>query len=356
MIPNSHPDERNPSPLPKGGRTSGRVTDRRHRSSVAENTRVGANHSPVELPRLQSNRRIWAPSRPSTGNRPETRSGLKTKTKIKETPSTKTAGVIEIEGRLIYKRSPDTPACTWIGQEEPFRLLTAALLSRGRTDPAMSPVLVGPPGCGKTTLACAVAAAFDLPIFLMNCSSDMRPEDLLVTPVLGSDRVIRYQASGLVSAAVSGGICILDEANRMNEKAWASLASLLDDRHYVDSVITGVKLFADPSFRLVATMNSDSSTFGVPDYVSSRLRPTISIKPPGREELAAIVKANVPGASVALREEILSHLENAVESGQLGAFSIRDAVQIARYATKHEPALSAEQAIQITLGHGLRNM
>jgi midasin (ATPase involved in ribosome maturation) len=39
---------------------------------------------------------------------------------------------------------------------------------------------------------------------------------------------IAYHASPLVTAMVRGGVCLLDEGNRMNEKSWASLAPLLD--------------------------------------------------------------------------------------------------------------------------------
>jgi hypothetical protein len=59
---------------------------------------------------------------------------------------------------------------------------------------------------------------------------DTRPEDLIVTPVLTPDRRVEYHASSVVSAMPTGGIAILDEGNRMPERAWASLAPLMDDR------------------------------------------------------------------------------------------------------------------------------
>jgi len=83
---------------------------------------------------------------------------------------------------------------------------------------------------------------------------DTRPEDLIITPVIGPTGSIQYAASSLVSAMLQGGVLILDEGNRMSEKAWASLAPLLDDRRYVESIITGLRISAHPDFRIVVTM------------------------------------------------------------------------------------------------------
>ena len=117
--------------------------------------------------------------------------------------------------------------------------------------------------------------ALDEEVYLFQATMDTRPEDLIITPVIGPQGTIQYAASSLVSAMIKGGVLILDEGNRMSEKAWASLAPLLDDRRYVESIITGLRIPAHPDFRIVVTMNEDSSTFEVPEYIHSRLQPQL---------------------------------------------------------------------------------
>ena len=71
-------------------------------------------------------------------------------------------------------------------------------------------------------------------VYIFQATMDTRPEDLLVTPVVAGAGEIQYVASSLVTAMIRGGVCVLDEGNRMSEKSWASLAPLLDieaDRH-----------------------------------------------------------------------------------------------------------------------------
>src|SRR5690606_38300300 len=95
-------------------------------------------------------------------------------------------------------------------------------------DQPLTPRVTGTPGIGKTTLAMAAARARRQELYVYQCTADTRPEDLLVTPVLGESGKIHYHASPLVTAMLRGGVCVLDEGNRMNEKSWASLAPLLD--------------------------------------------------------------------------------------------------------------------------------
>ena len=156
-----------------------------------------------------------------------------------------------------------------------MRQLLAAWMIVDADDVPMNPRLLGKPGVGKTTLAYAAGKRLGADVYILQATVDTRPEDLLVTPVIERQGQLRYVASPLVTAMIQGGVAILDEGNRMSEKSWASLAPLLDTRRYVESIVAGIKIKADPKFRLVATMNDDASTFDLPEYIHSRLQPQI---------------------------------------------------------------------------------
>ncbi len=196
----------------------------------------------------------------------------------------------------------------------------------------LSPRLTGLPGIGKTTLATAAARLRRQPLFINQCTADTRPEDLLITPVLAENGKIAYHASPLVSAMITGGICVLDEGNRMNEKSWASLAPLLDHRRYVESVVAGITIPAHADFRICVTMNEDESTYEVPDYMLSRLQPTLSLGFPDRDDEMAILKYHLPFAETELLALTVEFLQKA---HQLKLdFSPRDGINILRFAIK----------------------
>src|SRR6266487_1919632 len=201
---------------------------------------------------------------------------------------------VEIEGVTLHLAHPDELAIQWVGQDELMRQLLAAWLVVDEQDLPMNPRLLGKPGVGKTTLAYAAAKRLGREAYIMQATLDTRPEDLLVTPVIEGKGQLRYVASPLVTAMIRGGVSILDEGNRMSEKSWASLAPLLDNRRYIESIVAGVKIKAHPEFRLVATMNDDASTFDLPEYIHSRLQPQITLDFPEREEEYLILKTNVP--------------------------------------------------------------
>jgi MoxR-like ATPase len=131
---------------------------------------------------------------------------------------------------------------------------------------------------------------------------------------------------------IRGGVGILDEGNRMSEKSWASLAPLLDNRRYVESIVAGVKIKAHPNFRLVATMNDDSSTFDLPEYIHSRLQPQILIDFPEREEELAILRENLPFSPDEVLQYVTDFLQQAHASDE--SYTVRDGVNVARYALK----------------------
>src|ERR1043166_922692 len=205
--------------------------------------------------------------------------------------------VVEIEGVPLHLAHPDELPVNWVGQDELMRQLLAAWMVVNEQDLPMRPLLLGTPGVAKTTLAYAAARRLGREVYIMQATVDTRPEDLLVIPVIEGAARLRYVASPLVTAMVRGGIAILDEGNRMSEKSWASLAPLLDNRRYVESIVAGIKIKAHPLFRLVATMNDDASTFDLPEYIHSRLQPMILIDFPERHEEFAIRRKNRPSGA-----------------------------------------------------------
>jgi MoxR-like ATPase len=246
---------------------------------------------------------------------------------------------VVIDGVELHLTSPIVDVPAWVGQREVLLQLLAGWARIEQADQPLHPRLLGKPGVGKTTLACAAAKELGLEVFIMQATMDTRPEDLLVSPVLDPSGGVRYMASPLVTAMVRGGACILDEGNRMSERSWASLAPLLDHRRYVESVVAGVKIPAHDDFRFVTTMNEDASTYEVPEYIHSRLMPQIYIDFPEEDEERAILRDQVPFADEDVLDYVMAFLKTA--HGADLRYSVRDGINVVRYAMK---SLNTKQA------------
>lgn len=239
---------------------------------------------------------------------------------------------VVIEGVTLHLAHPDELRLTWVGQEELMAQVLAAWLVVDEQDLPLNPRLLGKPGVGKTTLAYAAGQRLSREVYLFQATMDTRPEDLLITPVISEAGKIQYVASPVVTAMIRGGVAVVDEANRMSEKSWASLAPLLDNRRYVESIVAGVKVKAHPDFRICVTMNDDASTFEVPEYIHSRLMPQIVVEFPEREEERRILAQNLPFAPEAVLDYVVDFLQRAHQSRE--RFTVRDGINIARYALK----------------------
>ncbi len=260
---------------------------------------------------------------------------------------------VVVEGIELHLAHPDELNVSWIGQEEALRQLMAAWMVIDERDTPMNPRLLGKPGVGKTTMAYAAGKRLGRDVYILQATVDTRPEDLLITPVIEGASKLKYVASPLVTAMLRGGVAILDEGNRMSEKSWASLAPLLDNRRYVESIVAGVKIKAHANFRMVATMNEDSSTFDLPEYIHSRLQPQILIDFPEREEELAILRENIPFSPEEVLQYVTEFLQQAHAADE--SYTVRDGINIALYALKLK-ASGGGQSLRILLKESIQSV
>jgi hypothetical protein len=239
---------------------------------------------------------------------------------------------VEIDGIELTLMPPVKTDDEWIDYNQYLQQLQAAWLTLSNKEPPLNPRLIGEPGLGKTTLACAVARELKQDVYIFQCTMDTRPEDLVVTPVIAGDKTIEYRASSVVSAVVLGGILVLDEGNRMPEKTWASLAPLLDGRRYIDSSIASIRIRAQTGFHVCVTMNDDSSVYELPGYIQSRLKPKIELLPPPWVIKEKIVRLKCPGLETELLAQIFNELKERTRNQCRD--SIRDILSLAQYAQK----------------------
>ncbi len=204
--------------------------------------------------------------------------------------------IFELNSKIVQVSQPFQPReagrVNLVGRTNECRMVLAAWIAQP-TLPPLAPLLVGEPGVGKNQLVYELARYTNKPLYILQGHEDVTAEDLTCAVRFSDnkDKKMDYILSPLATAMLRGGICFIDEIGKLRPRALAPLASVLDERRYLDSTLLGERIHADPGFRFIAATNTvDLSHDALPEFIHSRLRPLIEIEPPPRDELEIIVK------------------------------------------------------------------
>lgn len=154
--------------------------------------------------------------------------------------------------------------------------------------------LYGPPGVGKNALVYELAKILKKDLYILNGHEELGPEDVACSPTIISKNMIEYVASPLFAAMLRGGICFFDEIGKAPQSALDPLASVLDDRRSIMSVLAGIHLKAHPEFLFCAALNEDEENgSGLPGFIDERTRPSIYVGYPHLSEIEEILKSRL---------------------------------------------------------------
>jgi len=201
---------------------------------------------------------------------------------------------VKIRDKSVQLSQPYlTPVAEIVGRESEMRRVLAAWMG-GPGHLPLSPLLLGEPGLGKNRIIYECSKMCSKELYIFQGHEDVTAEDLICSARFSDDpdKKMDYIVSPLVSAMLHGGVCFIDEIAKIRRRALAPLASLLDERRYIDSVLLGERVHAHPGFRFVAATNTDDLDENpLPDFIKSRLRPVISVAYPHRKEIERIIKS-----------------------------------------------------------------
>jgi MoxR-like ATPase len=186
-----------------------------------------------------------------------------------------------------------SPFSELIGREQEMRKILAAWMG-GNASLPLSPLLLGDPGLGKNRIVYECARMCSRELFIYQGHEDVTAEDLICAVRFSDDpgKKMDYIVSPLVTAMLRGAICFIDEIAKIRPRALAPLASVLDERRYIDSTLLGERIYASPGFRFIAATNTtDLEGNMLPDFIKSRMRPVINVGYPGQDEIEGIIRS-----------------------------------------------------------------
>jgi len=114
--------------------------------------------------------------------------------------------------------------------------------------------LNGHTGTGKTEFLYWVADRMNIPVYLLQCTPALTPEDIEGVMTLKNGET-SFQLGAILQAYKNGGLIILDEVDKLNEDATAYLHGVLEGKPVTVS-LTGEMIEKNPLCWIAATGNT----------------------------------------------------------------------------------------------------
>jgi MoxR-like ATPase len=236
------------------------------------------------------------------------------------------AEVVEIDGIPFVIDPPETPLhFSFIGRKE---IIGKALSAWRRVDgrPPLKFRLYGPPGCGKTAIVHELARVLKKELYVVSGTQEFDAGDITCVPIANSKgrfgRIL-FHATGLLAAAVKGGICFFDELDKLSDAGKGALIPLLNEGTVVQSVLTGMRRPAHEDFLFCAATNENREEGNwLEENLDCKIRPAFHVGCPSPEEIEAILQGNLPSVPGPWGKVLVSEFKD---------LSARDALNLMQY-------------------------
>jgi len=209
-----------------------------------------------------------------------------------------------LKATAMIARVEDQVSRVIVGKRREVRVILAAIIAGGHI------LLEGLPGVAKTTMAKAIAAAFDLKFSRIQFTPDLLPGDVLGTFI--------YTGTGFVfrEGPIFAQLVLADEVNRANPRTQAAFLEAMQEGQVT---VWGETRRLPRPFHVIATMNPVETTgvYPLPEAHLDRFMAKVPLGMPSLEEEIEIlarsdeISYDVPVERVATARDLVWLQEEA---------------------------------------------